>query len=285
MEKQLSSKKLIDLINKKRDKSITFIFTLKRLDIKFNQKKSVVITNDPNLPQIKMDGESIPIEKETRYLGSQISSEDTNSAHIKTRIKKAKSAAGILRGVGLLTSNLKPKTKAFLFKVFFRPIIQYGVETCCLSQKQLKILRKNETMLFKSVIGINKQVRNTELMLELKVSTTDATIERNQLKFFIRLTENLFISKLMEEIHWLRFNTSFTIILQRELNLRADTPLESLYHFANLRLTQIVAEEIEDRTSCPVVKQIQMLTNLSNHFNFVAAMRKLIGFQTKNQAA
>ena len=89
----------------------------------------------------------------------------------------------------------------------------------------------------------------------------------------------------MEEIYSLRFNTSFTIVLQRELNLGADTPLENLYHFANLRLTQIVAEKVEDRTSCPVVKQIQMLTNLSNHFNFVAAMRKLIGFQTKNQAA
>ncbi len=135
----------------------------RKLDIKFNQKKSVVVTNDPNPPSISMDGVIIPVVKETRYLGSQISSEDQNVFHLKTRIKKAKSAAGMLRGVGLLSNNLKPKTKAFLFKVFVRPIFQYGIETCCLTLKQLKLLRKNETMLFKSVIGINKQIRNTEL--------------------------------------------------------------------------------------------------------------------------
>jgi len=40
-----------------------------------------------------MDDVAIPVQKETRYLGSQILSEDSNVAHIKTRIKKAKAAA------------------------------------------------------------------------------------------------------------------------------------------------------------------------------------------------
>jgi hypothetical protein len=223
-----------------------------------------------------MDDVAIPVQKETRYLGSQISSEDSNLAHIKTRIKKAKAAAGILRGVGLLTNNLKPKTKAFLFKVFVRPVIQYGVETCCLSQKQLKLPRTNETMLFKSVI--NKQVRNTELMLAMRVSTTDTTIEKNQLKFFIHLTENCFISRLMDEIHELGFNTSLSIVLTRELGLRYDIPLEMLFHYAKFRLSELDMEERLDRNSSLYVKRIEIQSNLSNYFEFVASLRKLIGF-------
>lgn len=83
----------------------------------------------------------------------------------------------------------------------------------------------------------------------------------------------------MEEIHKIGFNTSLTIVLTRELDLRQNISLEQLYHFAKLRLIALSNEESQDIKFCPNVEQIQKLSNLSNHIMFVAAIRKLIGFK------
>ena len=61
-------------------------------------KKSAIISNDPQRPPIYLNGEAMQYEKESRYLGTKLSEDNTNTAHINMRIKKAKAAAGMLRG-------------------------------------------------------------------------------------------------------------------------------------------------------------------------------------------
>ena len=131
-------------------------------DIVFNAKKSVILVfnqqfNKSEDLNFMLNNTSIKIENETRYLGYQLSSETTNKRHLSTRIKKSISSISKLRSLDLIGDNLKPHLRAFLFKVYIRPVILYGIDCCDLNEKEFLELKKAESISLKSLVGINKE--------------------------------------------------------------------------------------------------------------------------------
>ena len=82
----------------------------------FNFKESV---------EFKLNGDIVPIVNDTRYLGYQLSNKTNNIVHSKNRESKCIAKVAKLKTLGLISSTMSPQARAFLFKTYLRPLINF----------------------------------------------------------------------------------------------------------------------------------------------------------------
>ncbi len=71
-------------------------------------------------------------------------------------------------------------TKAYLFKVFIRPVIHYDLDVFNLNECQNDEIKSTETIILKQILGINKQIRNTSILSALKIDQTTHNMTKNR---------------------------------------------------------------------------------------------------------
>jgi hypothetical protein len=104
----------------------------KKWMLKYNIKKSVVlncghqIVKDEDI-EIKMDGVNLPVVKASKYLGININKENDDDKQILEKFQKVQKCFYGLGSFGIKPPGINPKSKAFLFNTFCKPVGTYGI--------------------------------------------------------------------------------------------------------------------------------------------------------------
>ncbi len=192
-------------------------------DILFNGKKSAILvfneldTKQDNI-KFKLNREIIPIVESTRYLGYQLNVHNNNYAHILQRKNKTYAAVYKLRSSGLISHNVSPTTRAFLFKTFVRPVLHYGIDNSHLDVNDFNLVKKTETSAFKMMLCINKQCHNTTLYKAVSMTQTETKLEKDKLNLYIRLKENVLTNEILNECSKLRIERFTFTLKMNDLN-------------------------------------------------------------------
>jgi len=92
---------------------------------------------------------------------------------------------------------MHPNMRAQLYKIYVRPVLWYGFETCNMTQSNLITIKRHEGNLIKKIIGISTRCRTTDLLAALNIDSTLERFAEIKADFLIRLAQNKFTKKLI----------------------------------------------------------------------------------------
>ncbi len=182
-------------------------------EIKFNGSKTTLMTynktmgdNDTqsklrdSLIQLKLSGEPISISNNMKYLGCYYS--DNYSLNKQLTVKESTIAGKMsqLEKIGINSQGLYPKTKAFLFNSYIRPIIQYGVDTFSMNNNDIRRIKELEGNSLKDSLGLFRRIYSSNIFKALGLETTVNIIKRNKITLFQRLLKNNYTKQIIYEI-------------------------------------------------------------------------------------
>jgi hypothetical protein len=183
----------------------------KRWEIKINAEKSQHIRFGPgNAGEergcLKLDGQPIETVEKMKYLGVWISNNLKCDEHIEQKRTSTVNAFNSLRKVGITDINMNPSLKAFMYKVYCRPILYYGIENLSLLKKDLKEIQTAEATLIKRSLGLSKTVHSSKLLTAMEITPAVDRIQSIKLNFLKRICGNEKTAKIINAlIH--EFNT------------------------------------------------------------------------------
>jgi len=134
-----------------------------------------------------------------KYLGVELSSDQSNTKHINTRCDKAMKAMAMIKAKGLGDKQIHALTKAQLYKSFIMPIIMYGLELLTLSKQEYNQLRITESNMIKNLLNVRSSCRTKPIMSALKIESIDRRLTKGKLSLFNRLNENKYTKLIIEE--------------------------------------------------------------------------------------
>ena len=222
------------------------------------------------------------------YLGTEINNKLTNTDHGELRRTKSTKTAYYLTKVGIKSRYLDYKVRAYLYKVYCRPVMLYGMESTYMKSSDIKKFQTQEGNTVKGLIGIHKRTKTTELLRALKIETIKEKLYEIKLKFFQRLMKNEITTKLYQHVentsetnktkkNWRCFNKEIKEIISNIENNNETEQDDDLDHIRNQRdiqnrkftkeemLTTVTASltQLQQQRKCnyeqPEIKKIQEL--------------------------
>ena len=174
-------------------------------EIKINAKKTQYIRFgnfdcQSESQSITLDGLKIKRVEKIEYLGVWIDSKLKAHTQIEEKKESITNAFNALRRVGITDKEAKVRLKTFLFKVYCRPILYYGVENLTLQKKDVKSIQTVEATLIKYSHGLSKTVRTTNLLNAVDIEQACQKILVIKLKFFKRLLFSEITNKIIGTI-------------------------------------------------------------------------------------
>jgi hypothetical protein len=91
-------------------------------------------------------------------------------------------------------------TKSFIYKTYCRTLLLYGQDLVDMNEKNYKILRQDESILLKRIIGLQKQASTTKTYQSLNIQELIYTIRIMKMKLWIRLEKNDYTRYLIESL-------------------------------------------------------------------------------------
>lgn len=231
-----------------------------------------------SLIQLKLSGEPISISNNVKYLGCYYS--DNYSLNKQLTVKESTIAGKMsqLEKIGINSQGLYPKTKAFLFNSYIRPIIQYGVDTFSMNNNDIRRIKELEGNSLKDSLGLFRRIYSSNIFKALGLETTVNIIKRNKITLFQRLLKNNYTKQIIYEI----INESKSTTIENSLindvidliglydldNMIAlsDIFLNELKRQHKLRLENPVIAELEDLLSNRIIN-IDKIENLTSSYN------------------
>jgi len=136
-------------------------------EIKINAKKTQFIRfggfDCQNESQsISLDGHRIKRVDKIEYLGVWIDSKLKSHGHIEEKTVSITNAFNALRNVGITEKDTSVSMKTFLYKVYCRPILFYGIENLTLQKQDIKTIQTTEATLIKYSYNLSKTTRTTQ---------------------------------------------------------------------------------------------------------------------------
>ncbi len=252
-------------------------------DIMFNAKKSIILVfNSGSTTNMKfeLNGNEVPIGTQTKYLGYLLNTVDPK-AHLKNRVSKSYAALNKLRLSGIISSQISPETRAYLFNVYIRPIINYGLENTELDPADTEHLSSVETMILKSTMSINKQCQNTSLLRSVNIKPFLENHIISKLNFYTRLLDNEFTRIMISEIYQLRIGISTLKSINEFIGVTEDLQLNfKVIKEAILHKTQEISAEIKSQIkSDPLVNELKKCFKMKNQAEYI--IRILIVYSIK----
>ena len=80
--------------------------------------------------------------------------------------------------------------KFFLYKTFCRPVLYYGITTSYMGKTEQKIMQKFEAIMLKSIAGIRRRTKNTELLHVMGIDRSQSKMDLEKCKLFLQLLNN-----------------------------------------------------------------------------------------------
>ena len=75
---------------------------------------------------------------------------------------------------------MSPQARAFLFKTYLRPLINFGIDNCDLDANELKRIEGNA---LKALVGLDKEMKSTALFSALDVELTGTKVIHKEMKY------------------------------------------------------------------------------------------------------
>ena len=132
--------------------------------------------DDVDLSDIVIGDRYIPIVNEFVYLGSVITCDLSDEADVDRRIQKAGNAFGMIKKCIFSSSKIKLNVKANVYRTFILPILLYGVECWCLTEKLLNRLRSFHHRCVRAMCRVT-------LLERLSFNSIDTYVCRQQLRW------------------------------------------------------------------------------------------------------
>ncbi|CAF1064992.1 unnamed protein product, partial [Brachionus calyciflorus] len=145
-------------------------------EVKFNPDKTIYLTFNNKISRTKseklmdiwngdltLDGRDIRKSNELKYLGVIMNDENSDKPHLERRKKATQSALAKLKSVDIINEKTNPYLKGFLYKSYIMPVLYYGMETVHLTKNVMNEIRRFEDNMLKSIYGISKYCRSTNL--------------------------------------------------------------------------------------------------------------------------
>jgi hypothetical protein len=113
------------------DKTVLLIFN------KWCQRNKSELKADETQFKPKLQGYELEDTYNLKYLGVEITSDQSNSKHIETRCNKVIKALASIKAKGLCDKQIHPDTKAQMYKTYIMPILTYGIELLILNKRDI----------------------------------------------------------------------------------------------------------------------------------------------------
>ncbi len=110
----------------------------------FNKKSADAINLQSINLKLMLCGKPIVESNQIKYLGTEITTNYSNIAHIEARRKKVAISINNLIGSGIINDHMSTNTKMKLFKIYIKPLLTFGCETLDLNDEELKLLKQIE---------------------------------------------------------------------------------------------------------------------------------------------
>ena len=176
---------------------------MKEWKIKMNISKTnyIAIGKEVVTPRvIKVNNEVVNKVQTLKYLGVTIDENLLLTEHIKERSKINLRASYSLYNIGFMSKSMNTYTKSFIYKTYCRPALLYGMEFVEISDKNIKQMRTDESLLIKRVLSVHKTSKSTILYQTLNLRELDLELYIMKLKLFLRLTNNELTSSLIKSL-------------------------------------------------------------------------------------
>ena len=85
--------------------------------------------------------------------------------HLNVRKAKAHGSSFFLNKLGFKSNRMNHRLKMFLYKVYCRPNLSYGVENVCFEKAHIELLKSCEGRMLKGALGVTKHA-NLSLLME-----------------------------------------------------------------------------------------------------------------------
>ena len=96
---------------------------------------------------------------------------------------------------------MSPQARAFLFKTYLRPLINFGIDNCDLDENELTALKRIEGNALKALVGLNKEMKSIALFSAFNVDLTGTKVIKDRLNLFTRLCNNDMSNNLLIHFH------------------------------------------------------------------------------------
>jgi endonuclease/exonuclease/phosphatase family metal-dependent hydrolase len=179
-------------------------FCLKN-EIKINAKKTQYIRfgnyecqNEDEY--VHLDGQLIKRVDKIEYLGVWLDSQLKSHTQIEEKKVSITNAFNAMRKIGIAERETSVNMKTFLYKVYCRPILYYGIENLTLNKKDVQTIQSIEATLIKYSYNLSKTTRTTNLLNAVEIEQSNNRIKVTKLKFFIRLMKNEITRRIIDVI-------------------------------------------------------------------------------------
>ena len=125
-----------------------------------------------------LSGQQLAVRKVTEHLGVVMSCDLGGSRHAQHRIRRARGAFYGLTPAGMLSTNLAPLDKAFLWKTVVLPTLTFGCETAALSSFDVGSLDSLQSRCLKAALGLSKYAHHSALLVALGIPRIHEELRR-----------------------------------------------------------------------------------------------------------
>jgi hypothetical protein len=145
----------------------------KKWEIKINANKTQFIKlgsydRESRVP-LQLDKQRIEQVQKFKYLGVWIDGDIKAAERIEEKVVSTVRAFYSMRKIGITNILTSSSLKSFIYKVYCRPILYYGVENLRLLKGDIKKIQSTEATLIKYALNLAKTSRTNKLILAMNL--------------------------------------------------------------------------------------------------------------------
>lgn len=161
----------------------------------FSKNKSANIDIVKHGP-VQLNEKPVSVTDKIKLLGVYIESSNRNTTQISERQQKATDTIHNLKRIGIFSMQMKPSTKAFIYKCYVRPMLLYGLDVITLSQTEQNEIVIADTSMIKHMLRLGSRSSHTQLLYALDIKAIEKVITKMKITLILRLMKNKVTLKL-----------------------------------------------------------------------------------------
>ena len=227
-----------------------------------------------------LNGLVVPEVEHFRYLGIMFNNKLSNETHLEKRRQATFAVLNRIKKLGFDAGNMHPKLLGNMFKTYVRPVLMYGCETLDLNKSEIEKISKCEGTALKRMLGLKKRCYTRHLFNAVQIGTTDRYIKMMKIKFFVRLNQNAYTKRILEE--WFQINpkSQYKLWINEEFSLvpdlHYDGSLVSTEEKCNIRIETIKELNSMNQQDDPVASKVRLLFKIQDKFKRIQSIEAVV---------
>jgi len=211
--------------------------------IKQNESEDNILNKLKKLIEPKFYLKSQEIEKVSsfKFLGYELTSDNTNEKHIQKRKSIAMTGFTNLRDLGIEENILPIKMKALLYNAFFRSKLNYGLECTKLNNKEQKSIKTFEDNNIKRMLNLSTHSKSRYVNYAIQIIPSKICHIKRKLKFLLQLIDNKITSQIVRSGKSSVSNEILLYIGYKKNSLNEEEQIQQIKQLVCRQIKRIVA--------------------------------------------